>query len=94
MFNSNNILENFSDRLNGNKNQEDIRKNNVNKIKEHFEKQYPNEHVKIKWDSRLGCSCPCSPGYRVTVERDFRIYSPKSFFVTGEINNAENDIKS
>lgn len=93
MFSSDNVLDNFKDRLNGNKSEREVRKANSKKIKEHFSKLYSKDHVKIKWDEYLGCSCPCSPGYRVTVERDWRIYTPGVYFVTGEINNPENDIK-
>jgi hypothetical protein len=29
------------------------------------------EDIKLEWDQYCGCSCPCSPGYRVTFKKGF-----------------------
>ena len=29
------------------------------------------EDIQLKWDQYCGCSCPCSPGYRVTFKKGF-----------------------
>lgn len=46
-----------------------ILKNIVNSVKEVF----PDTEVKTMWDRHCGCSmCPCSPGYRIKIDREFR----------------------
>lgn len=33
------------------------------------------EDIKLEWDQYCGCSCPCSPGYRVSFNEDLFILS-------------------
>jgi hypothetical protein len=45
----------------------------LNKILDEIKKIFKNDEVKAVWDRHCGCSmCPCSPGYRIKINREIR----------------------
>lgn len=45
----------------------------LNKIVDEIKKIYKNNEIKAMWDRHCGCSMyPCSPGYRIKVNREVR----------------------
>lgn len=47
--------------------------NHLAKIESDLKTVFPNDKIKIVWDRHCGCSmCPCSPGYRIKIDRDIR----------------------
>lgn len=45
----------------------------LTKIQEELQKIFPENKLKIIWDRFCGCSmCPCSPGYRVKINREIK----------------------
>ena len=45
----------------------------LNKILDEIKKIFKNNEVKAMWDRHCGCSmCPCSPGYRIKINREVR----------------------
>lgn len=45
----------------------------LEKIRRDIQTIFNTENVKIVWDKFCGCSmCPCSPGYRIKIDREFR----------------------
>lgn len=45
----------------------------LNKILDEIKKIFKNNEVKAVWDKHCGCSmCPCSPGYRIKINREVR----------------------
>ena len=45
----------------------------LNKILDEIKKIFKNNEVKAMWDRHCGCSmCPCSPGYRIKIDREVR----------------------
>ena len=45
----------------------------LSKIIQELKHIFPDNEIKVVWDKYCGCSmCPCSPGYRVKIDRDVR----------------------
>ena len=45
----------------------------LNKILDEIKKIFKNNEIKAMWDRHCGCSmCPCSPGYRIKINREVR----------------------
>lgn len=45
----------------------------LTKIIDDLKKVFVNDEIKVVWDKFCGCSmCPCSPGYRVKINREVR----------------------
>jgi len=66
------ILENFMDRATGGAGVTSLRDYLRNDVKAWATKEW-GDTAKIKWDRHCGCGmCPCSPGWRVTVNTDSR----------------------
>ncbi len=87
------ILNNLQDRFeNLSIGMYSMKKNNLSFIKQHFSEIYPE--CKIKWDTKLFCSCGCSPGYRVLIKHEYRIKPVVSaYYIEGFLFNKE-DIKN
>ncbi len=42
----------------------------LQKVIQRVKEIYPDSEVKVTWDKYCGCSsCPCSPGYRIKIEK-------------------------
>lgn len=45
----------------------------LNKILDEIKNIFKNNEIKAMWDRHCGCSmCPCSPGYRIKINREVR----------------------
>jgi hypothetical protein len=45
----------------------------LNKILSDLKEVFDGDEIKVVWDKYCGCStCPCSPGYRVKINREVR----------------------
>ena len=65
------IIENFSDRMKGRRGEKELR-GHVRHFVRVWAKtnlvQCQTEKIAIHWDRKLGCSCGCSPGFRIKTE--------------------------
>lgn len=78
---SNDVMKSFFDRTNGRQEEFSLRKNNRKFIVEFANNVYNknnDQKISVRWDTRLGCSCGCSPGFRILTETG--AYSPKNYY--------------
>lgn len=45
----------------------------LDKIRQKLNEVFKDCHIQFKWDKYCGCSiCPCSPGFRIKINKDLR----------------------
>lgn len=82
----NNILLSFNDRLGGRDIEKFMRQNNRQHIKEFVKNKYNDDSITVKWDRRLGCSCGCSPGFRVLTTNGK--YHPDEYYTNNVLSDS------
>jgi len=80
-----NSLASFTDRISGRNVERFIRENNRKFIKEFAKNNYKDNNITVKWDRKLGCSCGCSPGFRIMTSNGK--YYPDEFCTKDVLTN-------
>lgn len=63
------LYENFMDRFfNGRQGESQLRDEIRGHVKKWAENRYAGYSPRLRWERTLGCSCGCSPGFRITVD--------------------------
>lgn len=62
------VMENFIDRATGRNGHVDLQKASRKAVRDWAIARYGKDaKVKVTWSWKLGCSCPCSPGFAVVI---------------------------